>query len=934
MRNLAKHLSWCLPAAGKLVLATFAGALLSVTVLAQQPLQLVTGKKISPVGTNTQVGNLPMNMIKSPDGKYGLISDMGFNQWLSSVDISTGAVISQVDFGQQPNDNYSPYGLYYGLAFAPGNSAPYTLYAAMGENQTIARLSLDQNGVLTLIDTAHYAITPHDFPSGLAVDSNGNLYVANNDPDTFAESTSIAIYNPAGTQIGRYSFTGSYFGTPNFPLGIAVLADGSKTYVGSQRDGAVYVLNTSNPANITLQSTITVGSHPVGLAFNQSQSLLYVAVGHADSIAVISTNNDTIANTVKFTVPGVLQNFLGATPLQMSISSDGTTMYAAMADLNAIAVLGINGNNLSLQGYIPAGWYPTAVQPSSDNKQLLVTNAKGVTPFTPNPCYVQWQFNDNPCYDLNLILGTANSIAIPNSTQLATYTRQVLANNGAANATANQGPFDNRLNGIGLKAGKIKHVIYIIKENRTYDQVLGDIPQGNGDSQLTLFGAANTPSLHALATRFVLLDNFYDTGEASGDGWPWSTQAMGSEYVIKNLPYNYSNRGRNYDFEGQDNGYPVGGFPAKDPYGQQLSQVFPSGLPQIPDVNVPPSGHIWDAVQAAKLSYRNYGFFYTFGVTVNNEVVIPDNFPADGGLLPAGHDIGGISDYDFRRYDATYADSEAPTTDGCPYSLATYGHYNMPSRVSEFRRELQEFLTQDPTGNSVPNFITLRLMHDHTQGLSSGNFTPQAEVADNDYGVGQVVDIISKTTLWQNTAIFVIEDDSQDGPDHVDVHRSTAYVISPFIKQGFVDHNFYNTDSILKTMELLLGVTPMNQYDANAPTIVAPFDVAPNNSAPFNAIAADQTIMCQKGSSDLERASNPMHKWAAASDKMNFDIPDSADPAMLNEVLWHAVKGPNAKMPVIRHTVIPAGQDDDDVKTSKKVSRDADNDGRPGHGSN
>ncbi len=358
MRSSIKRLSWCRQAAGKLALAAIAGTLLSGTMLAQQPLQLVTGKKISPVGTNTQVGNLPMNMIKSPDGKCAIVSDMGFNQWLSSVDVNTGAIISQLDFGQQPNDNYSPYGLYYGLAYAPGNSAPYTLYAAMGENQTIAVVSQDQNCSLTLVNTTTFAITAHDFPSGLATDNNGDVYVANNDPDTFAQPTSIAVYNPAGVQIGRYTFSGSYYGTPNFPLGIAVLADGSKTYVSSQRDSAVYVLNTSNPANITLQATLNVGSHPTGLTFNQSQSLLYVAVGHADSIDVISTNNDTVVSTLKFTVPGQLQNFLGATPLQMSITADGKTMYAAMADLNAIAVLGIDGNNLTLQGYIPTGWYP------------------------------------------------------------------------------------------------------------------------------------------------------------------------------------------------------------------------------------------------------------------------------------------------------------------------------------------------------------------------------------------------------------------------------------------------------------------------------------------------------------------------------------------------------------------------------------------------
>jgi hypothetical protein len=448
-------------------------------------------------------------------------------------------------------------------------------------------------------------------------------------------------------------------------------------------------------------------------------------------------------------------------------------------------------------------------------------------------------------------------------------------------------------------------VIYIVKENRTYDQVLGDIPQGNGDPSLVLFGQNVTPSLHALAQRFVLLDNFFDAGEASGDGWPWSTQSMANEYVIKNLPYNYSGRGRNYDFEGQDNGYPAGGFPPNDPYGHQNSQQFPNGLPAIPDVAEGPGHHIWDAVQAAGLSYRNYGFYYTFGVSG----VIPDNYPAAAGLLPAGHDLGGVSDFDYRRYDNQFPDSEGPPGYGCLYNTAAYGHYNMPSRFSEWKREFQQMLTQDPSGNSVPAFMTVRFNHDHTEGYRSGNFTPQAEVSDNDYSVGQLVDTISKSPVWQHTAIFVIEDDAQDGPDHVDAHRSTAYVISPYIRQGYVDHTFYNTDSILKTIELLLGVKPLTQYDAIATPILA-FDSQPSNGAAFNAIKASQDVMCQKVSRLVLAKGNPMRKWAIESAKMNFDVPDSAPSAKLNEVLWKSVKGPNSKMPKIQHGVITATDKD------------------------
>jgi YVTN family beta-propeller protein len=898
MRKSAKSLSLHSILLWKLMVAALLTVLTSGTLWAQN--QIATGKKITPAGFNGEIASLPMNIVSSPDGKFAITSDMGFHQELSSIDTGTGQTTSEVQF---ENTSGAPHnGLYYGVAFAPGNGPDYTLYAAQGENQTIAVLSLSAAGDLTQMGSI--ATKAGDFPSGLATDKNGYLYVANNDPDTFAVPGSVAIYGPNGNEVGRYRFTASYGGTPNFPLAIATLQDGSKTYVASQRDGTVYVLNTIDPTNPKLAATIVTGSHPTGLLFNQSQSLLYVANAHSDSISVVSTSTDSVQSTLQFQF-NTMKGLYGATPIAVGLSPDQKTLYAAMADLNALAVADVNGTGLTLRGYIPVGWYPTGVVVSPDGKRLLAINAKGVKTRIPSTGYVQWQFNDNPWYDLNTIIGTVSLISVPTQVELLAFTNQVFQNNGLVNPSQAINPNDRRLASIGLKAGKITHVIYIVKENRTYDQVLGDLPQGNGDPSLVLFGNHVTPSLHALAQRFVLLDNFYDAGEASGDGWPWSTQSMANEYVIKNLPYNYSGRGRNYDFEGQDNGYPAGGFPAKDPYGNQLSQQFPNGVPPIPDVAEAPGGHIWDAVQKAKLSYRNYGFYYTFGVSG----VIPDNYPASAGLQPAGHDLGGVSDFDYRRYDNQFPDSEGPPSYGCLYRNTTYGHYNMPSRFSEWNREFQEMLQQDPSGNSVPAFMTVRFNHDHTEGYTSGNFSPSAEVADNDYAVGQLVDTISKSPIWQHTAIFVIEDDAQDGPDHVDAHRSTAYVISPYIYQGRVDHTFYNTDSILKTMELLLGVTPLTQYDAIANSIAA-FDTQPSNGATFNAVEASQDVMCQKVSRFVLAKGNPMRKWALESAKMNFDIPDSAPSAKLNEVLWKSIKGPDSKMPKIRHNVITATDKD------------------------
>ncbi len=291
--------------------------------------------------------------------------------------------------------------------------------------------------------------------------------------------------------------------------------------------------------------------------------------------------------------------------------------------------------------------------------------------------------------------------------------------------------------------------------------------------------------------------------------------------------------------------------------------------------------------------------------------MIPDNYPASAGIQTAGHDLGGISDFDYRRYDYQLPDSDGPPGYACLYSLATYGHYNMPSRYSEWKREFDEMLAQDPTGNSVPAFMTVRFNHDHTQGYIPGNFSPQAEVADNDYAVGQLVEAISKSPIRQDTAIFVVEDDSQDGPDHVDAHRSTTYVISPYIKQGYVDHTFYNTDSVLKTMEMLLGVLPLTQYDAVANPILGPFDKTSTNTAPFNAVKATQSIMCEKVPTQVARRDNPMHKAAVESAKMNFDLPDSEPPAKLNEIIWKSVKGPQSKMPAPRHGLVEGDTDKD-----------------------
>jgi len=839
-----------------------------------------------------------MNIVLSPDRKYALVSDMGFDQALTAIDTRSADVASAVDYA---NCNYCNFqntnGLYYGLAFGGSNGNGITVYAAQGGNNTVDVLNLSPDGVLA--DMGSFTATlSTDFPSGLATDTRGFLYVANNDPANFFVPSSVAIYSQATQkEVGRYTFTGSWYGTPNFPLAVAVLSDGSKTYISSERDGAVYDLNTSDPTKPTLGAMITTGANPDGLVLNKAQTFLYVANAGSDTVSVIRTADDTVVNSILLR-PGALKNVAGSsTPTGLGLSPDGRTLYVSLGDLNAVAVLAVNGENVALKGYIPGGWYPSSVVAPTNNS-ILFADAKGTTAQYANPGYIQWYFNSSPDYDMHLIQGQVSLVKGLDEAKLAQWTRNVLDNNAFVE--------DHRLD---FLKGKIQHVIYIVKENRTYDQVLGDVPGGNGDSSLALFGKDVTPNMHALAQRFVLLDNTYVDSEVSYDGWSWSTQAIADEDTIKSAPYNYSGRGRQYDTEGQNNGYDVGGFPAYDPDGHQISpDYFPNGAPAIPDITQSAGGHIWESVQAAKLTYRNYGFFLSFGVTDNNgNVIMPDNYPDAVGNQPPGHDLAGVTDWDFRRFDADYPDSEAPSHYACLYAETGYGKHNAASRYTEWAREFNEMLQS----KSVPAFMTVRLMHDHTQGPTSGKFTPRAEVADNDYGVAQLVDAISHSPIWKSTAIFVVEDDSQDGPDHVDAHRQTAFVISPWIKQNSIDHQFHNTTGMIKTMEMLLGLPPLTSYDAVANPILD-WDDKPSNSDPYTAALPEQNIICDKtpGLESLS-ASDPMRKVILEANSMDFNHPDSAPAERLNELIWKSVKGANSEPPAPRYSVTPRDHDGD-----------------------
>ncbi|HLJ57489.1 MAG TPA: alkaline phosphatase family protein [Chthonomonadaceae bacterium] len=890
---------------------------------------LVTGKRIAPAGDQQNVGSLPMNLILTPDQRYAICSDMGYRQALTCLDARTGKTVSRIDFRRAGTE-----GLYYGLAAVQRGGETH-VFASLGADAGILAATVGPDGALA--KTGTLSLKPGDLAAGIDVDRRGYLYVAINEFSLKAQDIremttpgALAVLDTrTGAEIGRYRFGNQL---SNFPFAVATLRDGSRVYVTSQRDGTVTALDTTDPASIKLVDTIATGSHPIALCLNGAQSRLYVANAHSDTVSVVDTTRDRVVATVPLR-PRSLGSFAGATPTGLALSADERTLYVSLGDMNAVAVVSLARN--AVAGFIPAGWYPSAVAATKEGR-LLWTNAKGTQLRNPNgkPAGPDGGYGT---YSLSVLEGGVATMPAPDRAALAEMTRQTIANNSRqlpAGAPANP------LASIGLKAGKIKHVIYIVKENRTYDQVLGDLtdesarPVGNGDSSLTMFGKEVTPNLHALALRFVTLDNFYDCGEVSGDGWTWSTQGMASEYTIKNVPYNYAGRGRQYDFEGQNNGYPVGGFPAAGPDGKPLvsksSPLYPSAKP-VPDVNGIPAGHIWDAVLRSGLSIRNYGFFLTFGVKAGGELMLPDNYPSVQGLQPAGHDLAGRSDYDFLQFNLNYPDSDAPrlvaerrAAAGTPgpedalYPMRAYGKHNAPSRFAEWNTEFQQMLAKAPDGSAVPNFMMIRFMADHTQGVGVGRHTPDSYVADNDYAVGQLVEAVSHSPVWESTAIFVIEDDAQNGQDHVDCHRSTCYVISPWIRAHSVDHGFYNTDSVLRSMELLLGVQPLSQYDAIAGPILD-WDTAPSNREPYRALLPDEAIIAKRTVASSREA--PLSKLTA---RLDFVHPDSADPEILNAILWKYAKGMNAVPPPPRHSPALAPARASTSHAKRKIDKDND----------
>jgi len=766
---------------------------------------LPNGWKLSPAGTSLQLGDLPLNIQISASGRLLAVTNNGQStQSIQLIDPKTEKILDEKVIGKS----------WYGLAFSRDEK---TLYASGGNDNWILAYSI-KNDKLGLPDTIRLAPAawPKNkvSPTGIAVNkSNTRLYTVTK------EDSALYIIDPAKRSVIKKVLL------PAEAYSCILSPDEKLLYISIWGSREVVVYNTLTNK---IQKSVKVGDHPNEILLNKKGTLLYVANANDNSVSVINTLSGKTLETLATTL--FPTHLTGSTTNGIALSADEKTLYIANADNNYLAVFDVSkpGSSRSL-GFIPVGWYPTNVK-TLGNK-IIVANGKGFTSManpegpqpvkkTDNNAYQQGAKNTKEQYIGGLFLGTLSFIKSPTPAQLKVYTRQVYANS----------PFNEKKiklaegeagNPIPRKAGEkspIKYVFYIIKENRTYDQVLGDLPQGRGDSSLCIFGNKITPNQHAIVNNFVLLDNFYVDAEVSADGHQWSTAAYATDFIEKTWPTSYGDRGGNYDSEGTR--------PASDPR----------------------DGYIWDYCKRAGVSFRTYGEF-------------ADDYKPNIKVLQ-GHYCPTAPSFDLDIKDV--------------------------KREAIWEHDLDSLIAI----NSVPQLSTVRICNDHTSGQNKGSYSPIAAVGDNDLAVGKFLEHLSHSPIWSQSVVFILEDDAQDGPDHIDAHRSPVYVAGPYVKRQEVIHEMYSTSGVLRTIELILGLPPMSQYDAAAKPLYDCFSSKPDLT-PYQSRPAQV---------DLEQRNVANNESSKRSQFFNLAKEDKAPERDLNEVIWKYVKGESSVMPAPRHS--------------------------------
>ena len=637
-----------------------------------------------------------------------------------------------------------------------------------------------------------------------------------------------------------------YVPTGAFPYAAAILPGGRTGLVSNEGPGTVSVIDL---ASATKTKDIQVAaniSHPEGIALDPRHHRAYVAIADEDQVAVIDTTSLSLTATVSVERSGVG----GESPVAVAVSPDARRLYVAEAAADELAVFRLP--SMKLLGRIPTAAYPADVQVAAH--QLMWIAAKGfgagANPQGPNP----FTGNDN-----NLLLhpgsavlsnGRAGILPVPSDVNVRRWT--VLANRQVVPANHQAAPA-----GTPLRAdGPIKHVFYIVRENRTYDQVLGDDPRGDGNPALTLFGKSNTPNIHALVARFPLLDHVYADSEASIDGHMWTSAAAVNDYTEKNWEQNYAGRGRPYDFG-------------------------------VYSITWPGTGFLFDRAIQQGISWFNFG--EAIAGTVPLTALDKDNTSAQAQEVQAKYansdlGLGGVAPGSCYPNDASIGTDAINKRDAYDSSAPTGAPPGSESRYTCF----QEAFTKWMLTGSVPSFVYMVLPSDHTNGVSPGQRTPRAMVAENDYGLGQIVDLISHSSIWTSSAIFVMEDDSQDGADHVDAHRMPAAVISPYTRPGMVIHDRYDMLSFIRSMELILGMKPLSLGDALATPLYDVFSPTPQNLPPFTALTPNVDLEQRNPNSAADRAMSRGYDWVKR---------DVVPQDVFDRVLWRAVHGARSVPP-------------------------------------
>ncbi len=786
----------------RLLIFLLLGNIFAISAQKMAPIvSLPNGWKLSSAGKSFGLGDLPLNIAVSNSKKFVAVTNNGVSAHsIMLIDVKSERVIDSVIIPKA----------WYGLAFSPDDQF---LYAAGGHDNKIVRYEITQNKLNKKDEIILGAVWPNRIaPSGITFDSKRQkIYVVTRD------NRSLYVIDAKTQKIEKQ------FGLDAEAYMSVMSTDSKELYISCWGCDHVLVFDLTMQA---WKAPIKVGDNPNEMLVSPNGQQLYVCNANDNTVSVINLKTKKVIETLDVALypnspSGSTTNGLAMDPVKKSL-------FIANADNNCLAVFDVSTPGKSVpKGFIPVGWFPTNVK--FINNKIWVTNGKGNTslanPYGPRPIKngeevilhgADVNAPKEVQYIGSLFKGTMSVIPSPSVKDLQGYSKAVYRNTSYSPSKSDLADKEAPGFPIPMKMGQkspIKYVFYVIKENRTYDQVLSDVKGGNGDTTLLLFGRKYTPNQHAIAEKFVLLDNFYVDSEVSADGHMWSMGAYATDFMEKSWPTSYGGKG--------------GGI-----YGEPEKNVV-----------LNKSGYIWDLCNRYGVTFRTYGEFVT-----NGKATIP------------------VLDKHFH-----------PTFPS--YSLAIMDTTRLRIWKTEFETMVKE--------NRVPQFNTLRLGNDHTEGLRIGRPTPYAHVADNDYAVGLLIETLSKSPIWNETAVFILEDDAQNGADHVDAHRSTAYVAGGFVKRNYVDHTAYSTSSMLRTMELILGLSPMSQYDAAAMPMWRSFDSVAKPSD-FKAITPNV---------DLRTKNVVRNEWQRRSELFNFEKEDTNNDVAFNLVLWHGLKGDKVPFP-------------------------------------